>query len=101
MALKGTQNRTIVFDISEAIYESFMGDSQIAHYLIREAVRHHPELFSPQMTDGYVLLAVTQHTELLTSPAARLNGFVYHQDWLENLLIAASMGDYRHQRKTL
>ncbi|WKN45087.1 hypothetical protein [Tunicatimonas pelagia] len=43
--------------------------------------------------------AVTRHTELLTSPATRLNGFVYHQDWLENLLIAASIGGYRHHRK--
>ena len=45
--------------------------------------------------------AVTKKTGQLTSPAARLNGFVYHDDWLENLLIDASMGGYRHQRKTV
>jgi hypothetical protein len=29
------------------------------------------------------------------SPANKLNGFVYHQNWLHNLLISASMGGYR------
>jgi len=30
-----------------------------------------------------------------TSPAHKLNGFVYHDNWLHNLLISASMGGYR------
>lgn len=30
-----------------------------------------------------------------TSPAHRLNGFVYHDNWLHNLLISASLGGYR------
>ena len=29
------------------------------------------------------------------SRAHRLNGFVYHENWLENLLVSASMGGYR------
>ncbi|MBI3428348.1 MAG: hypothetical protein HY011_35960, partial [Acidobacteria bacterium] len=29
------------------------------------------------------------------SPFAALNGFVYHQNWLHNLLIAASLGGHR------
>lgn len=29
------------------------------------------------------------------SPAHKLNGFVYHANWLHNLLISASMGGYR------
>ena len=29
------------------------------------------------------------------SPAHRLNGLVYHDNWLHNLLISASMGGYR------
>jgi hypothetical protein len=33
----------------------------------------------------------------LASPAARLNGFTYHQDWLQNLLLAASLNGYRRQ----
>lgn len=37
----------------------------------------------------------------LLSPAARLNGFVYHEQWLQNLLISASLGGFRHHRKTL
>lgn len=44
---------------------------------------------------------VWKDQEALQSPAARLNGFVYHQDWLHNLLIAASLGGYRNHRKTL
>ena len=30
-----------------------------------------------------------------SSPAHKLNGFVYHGNWLHNLLIYASMGGYR------
>jgi len=29
------------------------------------------------------------------SPAHKLNGLVYHDNWLHNLLISASMGGYR------
>jgi len=29
------------------------------------------------------------------SPAHQLNGFVYHNNWLQNLLVSASMGGYR------
>ncbi len=29
------------------------------------------------------------------SPANKLNGFVYHKNWMHNLLISASMGGYR------
>jgi len=29
------------------------------------------------------------------SPAHKLNGFVYHDNWLQNLLVSASMGGYR------
>lgn len=35
----------------------------------------------------------------LNSPAARLNGFVYHSDWLQNLLISTSLGGFFHQHK--
>ena len=45
--------------------------------------------------------AVTNKHEKLVSPAARLNGFVYHENWLQNLLIAASLGGYRNHRKML
>ena len=30
--------------------------------------------------------------EQYRSPAHKLNGFVYHDNWLHNLLISASMG---------
>ncbi|WP_207682956.1 hypothetical protein [Desulfonema magnum] len=31
----------------------------------------------------------------LQSPAERLNGFRYHDNWLHNLLISASLGGFR------
>jgi len=31
----------------------------------------------------------------LRSPAETLNGFSYHSNWLQNLLISASLGGYR------
>jgi len=33
----------------------------------------------------------------MESPFARLNKFKYHENWLQNLLIAASLGGYRNQ----
>lgn len=46
--------------------------------------------------------AVTQKFPELISPAARLNGFIYHKDWLQNLLMAASLNGYReHLRNPL
>lgn len=37
----------------------------------------------------------------LKSPAARINQHVYHQNWLCNLYISASLGGFRHQRNPL
>jgi len=34
------------------------------------------------------------------SPAHKLNGFIYHDNWLENLLISASMGGCQPSHKT-
>ena len=38
--------------------------------------------------------AVTKDFPVLVSPAARLNGFVYSENWLENLVIAASLNGF-------
>jgi len=43
---------------------------------------------------------VSRASPELPSPAARVNGFVYHQNWLHNLLISASLGGYRYHCKT-
>jgi hypothetical protein len=32
-------------------------------------------------------------------PAEKLNGFRYHDNWLENLLVSASLGGYRQLSK--
>ncbi len=39
--------------------------------------------------------AVTDKFPELTSPAARLNGYIFNQDWLQNLLIASSLSGFR------
>lgn len=44
---------------------------------------------------------ITKESPTLVSPAARLNGFVYHTNWLHNLLIAASLGGYRQHSNPL
>jgi len=46
-------------------------------------------------------LDVWDESKKLTSPAVRLNGFTYHEDWLQNLLISASMGGFRNHRNPL
>ena len=33
--------------------------------------------------------------EKYKSPAHKLNGFIYHDNWLKNLLVSASMGGFR------
>ena len=43
-------------------------------------------------TPYYPRTATAQH---YTSRAHRLNGRVYHTDWLQNLLISASRGGFR------
>jgi hypothetical protein len=35
------------------------------------------------------------------SPAERLNGFAYHDDWLQNRLISASLKGFRHPHNSL
>jgi hypothetical protein len=45
--------------------------------------------------------ALTDRFPELISPAARLNGYVFHQDWLQNLLIASSLGGFRQLRNPL
>lgn len=46
--------------------------------------------------------AVTQKNPGLDSPAARLNGFVYKKDcWLQNLMIASSLGGNLNHRNPL
>lgn len=40
-------------------------------------------------------------TKSLKSPAARLNQSIYHEDWLQNLMIATSLGGFRNHRNPL
>lgn len=44
---------------------------------------------------------ITAKSPDLHSPAARLNGYVYHTNWLHNLLIAASLAGYRQHSNPL
>ena len=45
--------------------------------------------------------AVTDKYPELISPAARLNGFVYNQDWLQNMLTASSLKGFKQLRNPL
>ena len=51
--------------------------------------------FSPSCIQAW------DETCTLTSPVARLNNFVYHDNWLQNLLIASSVGNLRNHRNPL
>ena len=44
--------------------------------------------------------SVCRKNPTLTSPVARLNGFVYHENWLQNLVIASSLRGNHHHSKT-
>ena len=66
MALKGRQNRTIVFHIPEPSYEAFRQDTRLAHHLIREAFQAYPELFPSEMSQGYTLNGKSRVSKKLT-----------------------------------
>ena len=51
--------------------------------------------FSPSCISAW------DETCTLTSPAERLNKKTYHDNWLKNLVIAASVGAFRNQRNPL
>jgi hypothetical protein len=51
--------------------------------------------FSPSCIQAW------DETCTLTSPAARLNNYIYHDNWLQNLLIATSVGNLRSHRNPL
>jgi len=84
------------FDIPNAHRTSNMIDR-----LMRNMNRH---AFNSQMFHGKELISTTKNRKndnLLISPAARLNGFVYHHNWLHNLLVSASLNGFRHHRNPL
>lgn len=45
--------------------------------------------------------AVSAKDPLLNTPVAKLNGFVYHHNWLQNLMIAASLNGFRQHSNLL
>jgi hypothetical protein len=51
--------------------------------------------FSPSCIQAW------DETCTLTSPVARLNNYIYHDNWLQNLLIASSVGNLRSHRNPL
>ena len=64
----------------------FHGHLMTAEYGVRSwALLHNFLPYCPRATSA----AIYQ------SPAHKLNGFVYHDNWLQNLLVSASMGGFR------
>jgi hypothetical protein len=66
-------SRRIVLAMTYEQYEASMATSQKARACLTEQMEAHPELFPTDI-----------------SPAHKLNGFVYRDNWLENLLVASS-----------
>jgi len=65
MATKVTQNRTIVIEIRENEYETFVSDPKKAHQLIKASYTSHPELFPEKMSEGYILNGKTRVSQKL------------------------------------
>ena len=64
----------------------FHGHLMTAEYKVRAwALLHNLQPYCPR----------AEVASKFTSPAHKLNGFVYHDNWLQNLLVAASMGGRR------
>jgi len=75
-------------------------NSQMFHYDVASTTKNFRAFallynFSPSSP------SLRKKDAILTSPAARLNGFVYHADWLQNLQLAASAANFRCHRNLL
>lgn len=56
MAVKGKENRTIYFSISEKDYKNFENDNSVAHIVINEALKKNPNSFPSDILEkGYKL----------------------------------------------
>ena len=65
MALKSKQNRTIVLNITEKMYDSFMDHQEIAHKILGKHYALYPELFPKEMENGYMLNGKTRVSKKL------------------------------------
>ena len=66
----------------------FHGHLMSAEYAVRSwSLLHNFQPYCPR--------TVSEHKSKYQSPAHKLNGFVYHDNWLQNLMVSASMGGYR------
>jgi len=45
--------------------------------------------------------AISAKDPILNTPVAKLNGFIYHHNWLQNLMIAASLNGFRQHSNPL
>ena len=52
---RNLQSKTIVLEIEEGIYNSFMEQTVIAHEILSYQIAIHPELFPIGIADGYML----------------------------------------------
>jgi len=79
MALKGNQNRTIVIRIEESIYEEFMHDNKVAHVILSNLIREYPELFPPEIVEGYILYGKTRISKKLNFQMRKIKikGIIY------------------------
>lgn len=68
----------------------FHGHLQAAELRTRSwAVLHNFRPYCPRATVS----------KTFSSPAHQLNGFVYRENWLENLLVSSSCQQFRHRHK--
>jgi len=65
MALKTKQNKTIVLEIEEEMYSSFMEHPEIAHEILSNHIAIHPELFPEGIANGYMLNGKTRISKKL------------------------------------
>lgn len=65
-----------------------------------QASRRHPRSLALLWNFAPWSPTATRKNNGWQSPAERLNQHRYHDDWLQNLLISASCGGYRHPHKT-
>ena len=96
-------NKRAILPIGLEEYQELSRDSARVRGWLDSMIETYPELFPVEIAEGYELhdtLPVLHNfwpycprarvRQRFISPAHKLNGFVYHDNWLHNLLISSS-----------
>ena len=95
-------NKTIIFPFAEETYPELLEDKPAYKAHVHAWIEAHPELFPETIREGWSLNGLTRESAkqgIRMRRITQLNGFTYHECWLQNMLVATSgQAIYRFRR---